>query len=130
MKKVICCFLFILFLPVSISSAGELAYTCEITHVYNLEDDGFLTATNAWEKHFVGSKFSVSRVTGEIIGEVLTTVAATSTKVINKGNKDYFFTSIAHFENQAQLIEIQEFIKGDKKPFVAMSLGGAGIVAR
>jgi len=84
--------------------------------------------SRCWEKIFVGGKFSISRVTGEIIGEVVTTVAAASTKVINKGNEDYYFTSIAYFGDKAQLIEVKEFKKGEKKPFVAMSLGGAGIV--
>ena len=39
----------------------------------------------------------------------------------------------AYFEGQpekieAQLIEVREFQSGKKKPFVAMSFGGAGIV--
>ena len=132
MKKITCCLLFVFLFPLSVS-AGQLAYTCEITHVYNLEDDGALKSTKIWENQFVGSKFSLSRVTGEIIGEVLTTAVATSTKVINIGKEGYYFTSIAYFEGrpekkEMQLIEVMEFNSAKKKPFVAMSLGGAGIV--
>jgi hypothetical protein len=35
---------------------------------------------------------------------------------------------VAEFEGQIQVIEIQEFNKKSKKPFVAISMGGAGIV--
>ena len=69
---------------------------------------------------------------------------ANSTKVINKGNESWSFKSIAEFDAvnkpfssgmedavstaSFQLLEIQEFIEGDVKPFVAMSMGGTGIV--
>lgn len=117
----------ILFISCHNSIAGDLAYTCKVIHVYELDADGSLRSSN-WEKQFRGSEFSVSRVTGEIIGEVVPTLMARSTKVINKGNKEYSFKSISDFENQVQLLEIKEFTQGEKKPFVAMSMGGAGIV--
>ena len=117
-----------LLMPVSVS-AGELAYTCNVLQVFDLNDDGSLATINKnWEKEFIGSKFSVSRNTGEITGEVVPTLMANSTKVIHKGNKEYSFKSVAYFENQAQLIEVQEFKKGEQKPFIDMSMGGAGIV--
>lgn len=133
----------ILFIASSACVAGELSYTCKVIHVYELENDGSLRISN-WEKQFKDSEFSVSRVTGEIIGEVIPTLLATSTKVINKGNEKYSFSSIADFdavnkplssgaersEDTAgvQLLEIQEFRHGGRKPFVAISMGGAGIV--
>lgn len=125
------------------SIAGALAYTCKVIHVYELDDDGSLRSSN-WEKQFKDSEFSVSRVTGEVIGEVIPTLLANSTKVINKGNEEYSFKSIANFDSvnkplstgsegaksttDIQLLEIQEFKHGEIKPFVAMSMGGAGIV--
>jgi len=111
----------------STSVAGELSYTCKVTHVYALDDDGSLRISN-WEKQFKDSEFSVSRITGEIIGEVVPTLLAHSTKIIHKGNREYSFKSIADFGNQVQLIEIQEFAQKEEKPFVAISMGGAGIV--
>lgn len=108
-----------------------------------MDNDGSLRTSN-WEKQFKNSDFSVSRVTGEIAGKLIPTLLANSTKVINKGNQEYSFKSIALFDavNKAlssvgedaestagvQILEIQEFRHGDKKPFVAMSMGGAGII--
>ncbi|MFH0957831.1 MAG: hypothetical protein V1897_03925 [Pseudomonadota bacterium] len=135
--------LFMLFLGWHISIAGEVAYTCKVMHVYDLDDNGSLRISN-WEKQFKDSEFSVSRNTGEVIGVVISTHLANSTKVINRGDKKYSFKSIADFdaidkslssgnENAIstasfQLLEIQEFHDGGMKPFVAMSMGGAGIV--
>lgn len=138
----------VIFSVISFSSihgavASELAYTCKVLHVYDLEDGGSLRASN-WEKQFKDGEFSVSRVTGEIVGTVIPTLLANSTKVINKGNKEYSFKSIAEFdavnkplssghENakdtaSIQLLEVQEFRKGLDKPFIALSMGGAGVV--
>ena len=136
----------VFFIMISISFASfasELAYTCKITHVYDLDDDGSLKASS-FEKELEGSQFSVSRVTGEIIGKGIPTLMANSTKVINAGNKEYSFKSIAFFDAvnkpfskgdedpestaNVQVLEIQEFREGDIKPFVAMSMSGVGIV--
>jgi len=118
---------FILFIVYSTSVAGELSYTCKVIHVYELDNDGSLRISN-WEKQFKDSQFSISRITGVIIGEMVPTLLAQSTKIINKGNKEYSFKSIADFGNQVQLIEIQEFALKEEKPFVAISMSGAGIV--
>jgi len=118
----------LLFAIYSNSIAGELAYTCKVMHTYKLNDDSSLKRSNL-DKQFKGSKFSVSRITGEIIGEVLPTLLADSTKVIHKGNEEYSFKAIANFKNQIQLIEVKEFLQGERKPFVAMSMGGAGIAS-
>lgn len=119
------CFLLILTLN---SFASETAYSCKVLHVYEPQDDGSLKTSN-WDKQFRDKEFSVSRVTGEIIGQVIPTLLADSTEVIHKGNNEHSFKTIAHFKNQVQLLEVKEFIQGEKKPFVAMSMGGAGIVS-
>ena len=72
--------------------------------------------TSNWDKQFKDSEFSVSRVTGEIIGEVIPTILAMSTNVIHKGDKENSFKSIATFENQTQLLEVKEFIQREKQP--------------
>ena len=128
---------------ISTVTADTLSYTCEVTHVYGLADDGTLESA-AWNDTMKGKLFSVSRVTGEIIGGVIPTLLANSTKVINKGNEGYSFKSIADFDAvdkplssgtedaistaSLQLLEVQEFHDGARKPFIAMSMGGAGIV--
>ena len=127
----------------STTLAGDFAYTCQVKHIYDLSDSGDLEIS-VWEKDMKGSSFSVSRVTGEIIGEVVPTLMANSTKVINKGNEEYSFRSIAEFDAvnkpfssggedadstaSIQLLEVQEFHSGSHKPFVVFSMGGAGIV--
>ncbi|MBI4826180.1 MAG: hypothetical protein HY807_07125 [Nitrospirae bacterium] len=107
--------------------AGALAYTCEVVHVYSLSTKGALEIS-AWEKDMKGSSFSVSRSTGEIIGEVIPTLMAKSTRVVNKGSKENSFKATADFGEQYQLLEVQEFRDGALKPFVSSSMGGAGIV--
>ena len=136
-------FLSILLVSHHVSIADELAYNCKVIHVYELEDDGSLGTSN-WEEEFKDSEFSVSRITGEIIGTVIPTLLANSTKVINKGNQQYSFKSISEFDAvkkplssgsedaehtaSIQLLEVQEFKEGVKKPFIASSMGGAGVV--
>ena len=107
--------------------SAPLAYTCTVTHIYTLSDSGDIK-TSSFEKHMRGSTFSVSRVTGEIIGEVVPTLMAKSTLVVNKGTKENSFKAVADFGEQYQLLEVQEFMPGNVKPFVATSMGGAGIV--
>ena len=107
--------------------AGERAYTCEVLHVYKLSDEGSLV-TSGYEKQMKGSSFSVSRITGEIIGEVIPTEMAKKTGLVNKGSKRNSFKAWADFGNQLQLTEVQEFRRGRNKPFVSSSMGGAGIV--
>ncbi len=63
--------------------AGELSYTCEVKHIYDLSSEGSLK-TSSFEKQMKDSSFSVARATGEIIGEVIPTLMAKSTSVINK----------------------------------------------
>ena len=107
--------------------AGEFSYTCEIIRVYDLSENGTLK-TSGFEKHFKRSSFSVSRVTGQIIGEVVTTELAESIWVVNRGSTENSFKAVANFGKQFQILEVQEFRSIPKKPFVVMSMGGSGII--
>ena len=109
------------------ASAGEIAYTCTVMHVYDLESSGEIRISNAFN-FLKQTQFSVSRITGEIIGETLTTVLAKSTEVINTGSNEYAFKTVSYFSGQVQLLEVQEFMIGVIKPFIALSMGGAGVV--
>jgi len=108
--------------------ASELAYTCEVKHIYALSSEGSLKPAAHYDKKFKGNSFSVSRLTGEIIGRVLPTLMAKSTRVINKGSKEWSFRAVADFGNVFQIIVVEEFKEGVLKPFVSSSMGGAGIV--
>lgn len=107
--------------------AGELAYTCQVLHIYGLSNDGSLSISG-FEKQMRGSSFSVSRLSGEIIGEVIPTLNAKSTSVVNKGSARNSFKAIADFGNQFQILEVKEYLRKPVKPFVSSSMGGAGIV--
>ena len=107
--------------------ADSTTYNCKIKYVYSLSDKGLLNASN-WQSDFESNEFTVSKSTGAIKGKTLTTIRAKETQVINSGSNENSFKAIAHFKEQFQLIEIQEFKPGKNKPFVASSMGGAGIV--
>jgi hypothetical protein len=107
--------------------AGEHSYTCQVHHIYDLSENAVLTAS-AHEKEMKGSSITVSRVSGEITGEVVPTIMAKSTRIINQGSKDNSFKAIAEFDGQVQVLEVQEFRSGPIKPFIASSMGGVGIV--
>ncbi|MCG7963750.1 MAG: hypothetical protein N0E54_13705 [Candidatus Thiodiazotropha taylori] len=110
-----------------VSVGSPIGYDCKVLHVYSLAEDGLLRASG-FEKFMGGSTFTISNDTGEIVGDVVPTLKAKSIHVINHGSTENSFKSMALFEGQVQIIEVQEFIKGDEKPFVASSMGGAGIV--
>ena len=107
--------------------AATHSYTCYVAHVYSLSEEGSLK-TSAWEKEMKGSTFVVSRTTGEITGKVVPTLMAKSTRVVNQGSRINSFKAVADFGEQYQLLEVQEFREGTVKPFIASSMGGAGIV--
>ena len=109
------------------SRAGELSYTCTVMNVYKVGAKNDLIHS-LWQKDFRGSQFSISRVDGQIIGEVLPTLNARKTYVHNPGSNQNSFKASADFNGQYQLIEVKEFVESKTKPFVAMSMGGAGIV--
>lgn len=111
---------------------APLAYTCDVKGIYDLDANGELKPS-VLESQMRGSSFSVSRVTGEIIGEVVPTLMADKTRVINAGSAENSFKAVAEFSvgatgKQIQLLEVQEFRSGASKPFIAASMGGAGLV--
>ena len=116
------------------ASAGDFAYTCNVTHVYSLANNGSLETLPALEKIMKENSFSVSRETGALTGNATTldTSLAKSTRVISRGSKENSFTAVADFGAFAngthpyQYIQIQEFLAGTAKPFVVM--GTVGIV--
>jgi len=118
---------FILFVVSFNAVAGEHSYTCTIMHVYELDNDGSLRSSDV-EKQFKGKGFLISRVTGEIIGDVVPSLLSRSSKIIVKGNNDYPFKAVTDFGYQAQLVRTNGFFPEVKKSFFATSIGGAGFI--
>ena len=92
-----------------------------------------------------GSIFSVSRVSGEIIGRPIPTIMAKSVKVVNTGSNEWSFSSFSIYHNdnekllanqhefpkhtgRTQLLRVDEYVDSKNKPFMAMSMGGVGLV--
>jgi hypothetical protein len=111
-----------------IPDAGELAYVCTVEHVYQVSDYGKLIESE-FDDEMGGARFAVSRLDGKILGEVLATPLAESTRVVNRGSASNSFQAVADFGDQFQSLEVQEFREGERKPFVASSMGGFGIVS-
>lgn len=108
--------------------ASDHQYSCRVLQVYDLAADGHL-ASSAWDASLKDGSFTVSRDTGDIVGLVLPTALAKSVRVVNRGSKQNAFKAVADFGEQTEIIEIQECRDGPVKPFVAASMGGAGIVS-
>jgi hypothetical protein len=70
----------------------------------------------------------VDRLNGAIVGDVLPTSLAYSTRVIKQGSSSNSFKAIADFGDEFQVIVIKEFYDGLIKPFYCISTGGAKIV--
>ncbi|MGR3173336.1 MAG: hypothetical protein ACUZ8N_01895 [Candidatus Scalindua sp.] len=118
---------FILFVVSFNAVAGEHSYTCKIMHVYGLDTDGSLVSSNL-ENQYKGSEFLVSRVTGEIIGEVVPTLLSRSTKVMIKDSKESSFKTVADFGYQPQLAGTNGFVPKEEKTFFAISMNGAEFI--
>ncbi len=112
----------------SSATLAASSYICIINHDYSLQDNGTIK-TSVWSKSFEGNQFTVEKSDGAITGSTLTTILANETKIINAGSKENSFKAVAYFKNQVQIIEIQEFRSSKSKPFVALSMGGAGIIS-
>jgi hypothetical protein len=115
----------------SVAYAGTVSYACEVKQGLSLsEKDGMLYPDSS---AVIGSKFSVSRTTGQVIGETVGTETASSTKVLERGSTKNSFSSIAdwadpHLATHAfLLLEIKEFVKGPDKPFLLFAPGGVGL---
>ena len=111
-----------------VSEGGEIAYVCTVAHVYKMSDHGKLIESE-FDDEMEGARFAVSRIDGKILGEVLATPLAESTRVVNRGSGGYSFKAIADFGDQFQSLEVQEFREGERKPFVASSMEALGIVS-
>jgi hypothetical protein len=109
------------------AGGGELAYVCTVEQVYNVSNYGQLIESELGDK-LEGKRFAVSRVDGKILGEVLDTPSAESTQVVDRGSGNHSFKAVANFGDRFQSLEVQEFREGERKPFVASSMGGIGIV--
>jgi hypothetical protein len=114
------------------SARAEERYECRIREAYRVTDQGTLEA-GAWSGDPQRGRFTVSRESGQVIGDWLTTVRASRTEVTQAGNSEWGYLTLARFQNEhgesIQTIHIQHYHPGPDKPFVASSPGGVGLVS-
>jgi hypothetical protein len=108
------------------SIAGKASYSCAVEHVYAVDDNGSLSLSG-FENTLKNGQFMVDRLHGTIVGDVLPTSLAYSTRVIKQGSSSNSFKAIADFGNEFQVIVVKEFHDGLIKPFYSISTGGAEI---
>ncbi len=118
---------FILFVVSFNAVAGERTYTCKIVNVYELGSDGSLISSDL-DKKFKGSEFLISRVTGEIIGEVVPTLLTSSSKIMFRNSDELPFKSLTDFDYKPQLVETTVLDPEEKKSFYAISIDGAEVI--
>ena len=113
------------------SASSEDSYECTIVAAYDLAVDGTLRPQGAGLDSR-GGRFTVSRESGQIIGEWLPTLMASRVEVLRRGDTAWAFESISTYPTPAgssgQLIHIEHFREGPAKSFVAAAPSGAGIV--
>ena len=109
---------------------NEEYYECRILEAYRVSETGILEP-GSWDGDPRGGRFTVSRESGVVIGEWLTTLRASKTEVTQTGNSEWGFQAVARFPNEhgehVQTIYVEHFAPGAEKPFVATSLGGVGV---
>jgi len=118
---------FILFVVSFNAVADENTYTCKIVNVYELGSDGSLVSSDLDEK-YKGSEFLISRITGEIIGEVVPSLLTRASKIMIRNSDELPFKSLTDFDYKPQLVETNAFGNEDKKSFYAISIDGAGVI--
>ncbi len=101
------------------SQAGEDGYICKIVEVRVLSNEGTLIESKKFTKQFEDRSFSINRNNGEMIGMPFTTSAYKSTTVLDRGNKDSSYKSMAQSEAPlaAMFMYVAEHFQHREKPF-------------
>jgi len=102
---------------------GTYTYHCEVTSEFVLTDTGTLELEN---KVYVGSKFSVERKSGVVLGEGIENSVFPTKQVIDAGSKEqaYQLVWISHEvvgvkgAYNSSYLRIQEYQEGIDKPFI------------
>ena len=100
------------------SNAADLYYECTVVSAEKLTGQGTLSPHWTIEQ-MVGTKFTVDRVTGRIIGGPLDN-SNMKIDLVDKGTHEMSFQASAQSKQNTHTthIEVQEFVPGADKPFV------------
>ena len=99
--------------------AGEDGYICRIVEVRVLSNEGTLIESKKFTKQFEDRSFSINRNNGEMIGMPFTTSNYKTTTVLDRGNEDSSFKSMAQAEAPlaAMFMYVAEHFEDREKPF-------------
>lgn len=103
------------------SNAGDSHYECTVVSAGRLTEQG--TLSPHWTiKSMVGTKFTVDRVTGRIIGGPLDN-SNMKIEMVDKGTREMSFQAFSRSAEKTHTthIEVQEFVSSAGKPFVGMT---------
>jgi len=108
-------------------AAADSLYDCEVRHAYSVSADG--TLEPYWlEKNYRGKRFSVSKGTGVIRGQIFLTDPAQRTRVIHPGNEHAPFQAAAESLYQLQLLTVSDSSSIVQKTFIAQPLNDIAVV--
>ena len=107
-----------LFAVPAVTRAGDFHYECTVISASTLTDNGTL-APHWTNKSWVGTHFTVDRVTGRVIGGPIDN-ANLKIEVIDRGTNEMSFQAFSRSTQltHTSLIEIQEYVAGADKPFI------------
>jgi len=100
--------------------AGELKYICTVKQIFDLSFEGELVKHEGPYESLVGNKFTIDRVSGDMIGLPFTTRSYKTITVLERGSEEMSYKAIviSHQPNiWVMHIEVREFIGGKFKPF-------------
>lgn len=117
----------LLFLTLSQSGWATDGYVCEIKFATSVNDVGEIVKSAA-SSVTVGTKFSVNRHSGEVVGEFLSTAYFNDPLVLYRGDDEWSFKSLAVDRSRPDngrlmYISVKEYADGKLKPFWAHSIG-------
>jgi len=117
----------VLFLTLSQSGWANDGYVCEIKSASSLNNVGEIVKSEAYS-NTAGTKFSVDRNSGEVVGKWLKTGDFNDPLVLDRGSDEWSFKLVAVYRETPDngilmYISIEEFADGKLKPFWAHRLG-------
>ena len=105
----------------SLSAFAVNDFKCTVMEVYSLKQSGLLTPGSGFVTPDVGSKFTVNRQSGQITAKKITnTMSGVMPKVYAANLAENSYTAITIYKPNytIDLLQINEYVKASKKPFI------------
>ena len=96
------------------------SYECNVKEGMSLSEDGSLQKKGGFADIAVGTKFTVDRRTGRVLGKISNHNAYGQPKVIDPGSSEQSFKAITIYQPNVtvDLLIIQQFSDSPEKPFI------------